>query len=79
MREKGKQDIKGGQLTIGLDLRDRSSYYCVLDAAGAPSQMFGAINLFEEFWRYRIYIGADKGQNEPRKYIRRSASFRPDA
>ena len=31
-REMGK--IEGQKLTIGLDLGDRSSWYCVLDAAG---------------------------------------------
>jgi predicted NBD/HSP70 family sugar kinase len=33
MRTSGKKILKG-QLTIGLDLGDRSSSYCVLDEAG---------------------------------------------
>ncbi len=36
MRVRVSRIFKGGQLTIGLDLGDRSSCYCVLDAAGAP-------------------------------------------
>jgi hypothetical protein len=34
MRAGGSGIFKGRQLTIGLDLGDRSSYYCVLDEAG---------------------------------------------
>ena len=34
MRAKGSRIFQGGQLTIGLDLGDRSSCYCVLDEAG---------------------------------------------
>jgi len=34
MRATGNKIFKGHQLTIGLDLGDRSSYYCVLDEAG---------------------------------------------
>lgn len=33
MRTRGNRTFKG-QLTIGLDLGDRSSAYCVLDEAG---------------------------------------------
>ena len=32
LRRKGK--LQDGQLTIGLDLGDRSSFYCVLNGAG---------------------------------------------
>jgi hypothetical protein len=32
LRRKGK--LQNGQLTIGLDLGDRSSFYCVLNGAG---------------------------------------------
>ena len=31
---KQMRDFRGQNLMIGLDLRDRSSWYCVLDAAG---------------------------------------------
>lgn len=34
MRARGSRIFQGGQLTIGLDLGDRSSCYCVLDEAG---------------------------------------------
>ena len=34
MRIAGNKIFKGHQLTIGFDLGDRSSYYCVLDEAG---------------------------------------------
>jgi transposase len=34
VRVNGKMIFKGGQLTIGLDLGDRGSSYCVLDEAG---------------------------------------------
>ena len=30
----GKQIFKGKKLTIGLDLGDRWSFYCVMDEAG---------------------------------------------
>jgi len=29
-----KQNFKGTKLTIGMDLGDRFTYYCVLDEAG---------------------------------------------
>lgn len=32
LRRRGK--LQDGQLTIGLDLGDRSSFYCVLNGAG---------------------------------------------
>jgi predicted NBD/HSP70 family sugar kinase len=32
---RGKGIFKGKQLTIGMDLGDRFTYYCVLDEAGA--------------------------------------------
>ena len=32
---KQSKNISGKKLTIGLDLGDRSSWYCVLDEAGA--------------------------------------------
>ena len=32
---RGSRIFEGGQLTIGMDLRDRSSCYCVLDEPGA--------------------------------------------
>lgn len=31
---RGNEILKGHQLTIGLDLGDRSSNYCILDEAG---------------------------------------------
>jgi hypothetical protein len=31
---KATRNFPGQKLTIGLDLRDRSSWYCVLDEAG---------------------------------------------
>jgi transposase len=34
VRAKGRKVFKGRQLTVGLDLGDRSSSYCVLDEAG---------------------------------------------
>jgi transposase len=34
MRVRGSKIFKARQLTVGLDLGDRSSYYCVLDDAG---------------------------------------------
>jgi predicted NBD/HSP70 family sugar kinase len=34
MQTRGSDIFKGQPLTIGLDLGDRSSYYCVLNAAG---------------------------------------------
>jgi hypothetical protein len=34
VRVKGNMIFKGHQLTIGLDLGDRGSCYCVLDEAG---------------------------------------------
>ena len=34
MRATGKSIFNGRQLTISLDLGDRSSYYCVLEDAG---------------------------------------------
>ena len=38
VRASGCEIFKGCQLTIGLDLGDRSSYYCVLDEAGKVIQ-----------------------------------------
>jgi hypothetical protein len=34
LRARGIEIFNGRQLTIGLDLRDRWSFYCVLDEAG---------------------------------------------
>ena len=34
MRRTGNNTFKGQQLTIGLDLGDRWSFYCVLDKSG---------------------------------------------
>ena len=34
MQARGSDNFKGPQVTIGLDLGDRSSNYCVLNAAG---------------------------------------------
>jgi len=34
MRATGKSIFNGRQLTIGLDLGDRWSFYCVVDEAG---------------------------------------------
>ena len=34
MRSMGNRIFKAGQLTIGLDLGDRWSFYCVLDESG---------------------------------------------
>ena len=38
MRGSGSKIFKEHKLTIGLDLGDRSSYYCVLDEAGEVMQ-----------------------------------------
>ena len=35
MRARGSKTFNGRQLTIGLDLGDRSSCYCVLNEGGA--------------------------------------------
>jgi hypothetical protein len=35
MRARGSKTLNGRQLTIGLDLGDRSSCYCVLNEGGA--------------------------------------------
>jgi hypothetical protein len=66
-----EKNIFQGQLTIGLDLGDRSSAYCVLNEAGeivlehklattpeAMKQVFGACRGVVSPWRRgRIHLG----------------------
>ena len=34
MVKRGNEILEGPKLTVGLDLGDRSSHYCILDEAG---------------------------------------------
>src|SRR5499427_8455625 len=69
MRTRGKK-IFEGQLTIGLDLGDRSSFYCVLDAAGEitleqklPTTPEGMKQAFGKMQRCRIAM--ETGTHSP--------------
>jgi transposase len=63
MRASGSEIFKGRQLTIGLDLEDRFSFYCVLDEAGEvileqklPTTPEAMRRTFEKMPRSRIAI-----------------------
>ena len=69
MRTRGNRTLRG-QLTIGLDLGDRSSFYCVLDAAGEitleqklPTTPEGMKQAFGKMQRCRIAM--ETGTHSP--------------
>src|SRR5258706_5174184 len=62
-----KQILKQAKLTIGLDLGDRTSYYCILDEAGdvilgrnMPTTSNGIRQAFGRIPRCRIALGTGK-------------------
>src|SRR5258707_3990916 len=66
-----KQILKQAKLTIGLDLGDRSSHYCMLDEAGKviferslPTTSNGIRQAFGRIPRRRIALGT--GKHSPR-------------
>jgi transposase len=65
-----KQILKQARLTIGLDLGDRTSYYCILDAAGnviwersVPTTLNGIRQAFGRMPRCRIAL--ETGTHSP--------------
>ena len=65
-----KQIFKHAKLTIGLDLGDRSSYYCILDEAGnviwernVPNTSNGIRQAFGRIPRCRIAL--ETGTHSP--------------
>jgi len=65
-----KQILKQARLTIGLDLGDRASYYCILDAAGnviwegsVPTTSIGMRQAFGGIPRSRIAL--ETGTHSP--------------
>jgi transposase len=70
MRARGSEIFKGRQLTIGLDLGDRWSFYCVLDEAGGvileqklPTTPEAMRRAFEKMPRSRIAL--ETGTHSP--------------
>src|SRR6202040_501523 len=66
----GKQIFKQAKLTIGLDLGDRSSHYCILDEAGnvilehrLPTAPKGIHQVFSRIPRSRIAL--ETGTHSP--------------
>ena len=70
MQASGSNNFKGQQTTIGLDLGDRSSNYCVLDATGdilvedkLPTTSLAMKQLFGRMLRSRIAL--ETGTHSP--------------
>jgi transposase len=70
MRASGSEILKGRQLTVGLDLGDRFSFYCVLDEAGEvileqklPTTPEAMRRAFEKMPRSRIAL--ETGTHSP--------------
>jgi hypothetical protein len=63
----GNKIFKEPKLTIGLDLGDRTSHYCILDEAGNvilehsfPTTPKGILQVFSRIPRSRLLIPSDK-------------------
>ena len=72
-----KQILKRARLTIGLDLGDRTSYYCILDEAGSviwerhvPTTSNGMRQAFGRMARSRIALETGTHSREPRSILR---------
>src|SRR2546427_3903171 len=70
MRARGSEVFKGRHLTIGLDLGDRWSFYCILDEAGEvilerklPTTPEAMRQAFEKVPRSRIAL--ETGAHSP--------------
>src|SRR6202030_1213609 len=89
VRGNGNMILKGHKLTIGLDLGDRWSFYCVLDEAGqiileqklpttpeAMKQTFGKIprSLIEVLWPTTAQVWHLSGEREAGRGIERGVA-----